>query len=84
MATVAEVRQAIATANTLIAEAQAAVNTIVAAKIGEAQTQVAWVQQTSVDPLGLPPLNAALELTEQIAALCHAAIEANETYARGM
>lgn len=81
MATVREVRAAIDEANELIAEAQGALNTIVAGKLAEALVKVQFVQRTSVDPLGVPQLVAAIGMLEQqVAPLCSSAIESNTTY----
>jgi hypothetical protein len=81
VATVPEVRAAIDRANHLIAEAQGALNTQVAGKLGEAKVLLDWIRQTSVDPLGVPQVAAAIELCEQqVAPLCTLAIEQNLTY----
>lgn len=85
MATVREVRAAIDAANELIAEAQGALNTVVAGKLAEAKVKIDFVRQTSVDPLGAPQLAAAIELLEQqVAPLCSSAIESNMTYKAGL
>lgn len=80
VATVAEVRAAIDAANVLLAEAQLAVNATVQNKLGEAETKLKWVQQGSVDPLGVPQVGAAIALTQDIAALISLAIEQNQNY----
>lgn len=68
-------------ANHSIAEAQAAATTIVSLKLAEARVRLDYVRQTSIDPLGVPQLTAAIDMIEQqVVPLCGSAIESNTTY----
>lgn len=79
VASVAEVRAAIDSANESAAQAQEAARAA-AGVLAEAQALVNWVRATSVDPLGGPQFTRASELFDQIHALIAQGIEANNAY----
>jgi hypothetical protein len=79
VATVPEVRAGIIAGNRLVAEAQAAANEL-GGKLGEALVVLQATAEGSGHPLGIPQLAAAIELSTQVAALCHNVIEETTTY----
>lgn len=80
MASAGDVKAAIAQAKLSLAEAQE-LSRATNEKLNEALVKINWIRQTSVDPMGAPEIQAAIEACDLILPLCNAAIENAETYA---